>query len=161
MRTSENQTTDNQELATLNKWIVGSIIFIAIWMLASTYYLVQKVDVISKKPIPVLVVDGSNGTFIDMEHSNVFTKVIPKTNAIALSEKSSPMFEQKSSYEINDLVIINYFFIEGIVVDKNSDDYTIMYKDHNRRLDKITVSKSLLFIPNSKTWINHASLLAE
>lgn len=148
--------TDAQ-LKHLNRWLIALVIFIVIWTLGVFIYLYQKPSP-PIPPVPFIAIDYSNGKITNSAHTNLFPKSFggqSKTN-----EYVSPLFEQRSSYEKMDFVIINYFFIAGLVVDRQGDNYTVMYKDYNKVLQRIIVPVELLLYPTSSYGVNPASLLA-
>lgn len=102
------------------------------------------------------MVDAATGKITNSAYSNLFPPQFVSTN----SAGAAPIYEQKGSYDVKDLVIVNYFFVEGIVVDKQGNNYTVMYKDHNRVLQKITVPKEFLLSPTADVKLNPAVLLA-
>jgi uncharacterized protein YpmB len=101
----------------------------------------------------VFVVVWISGVFI--YNSKDKRPSVNSTNEIA-----KPMLEQKDSYKKMDFVIINYFFVTGLVVDRQGNNYTIIYKDRNRVLQKVIVPKELLLSPTSEFGEKSALLFA-
>lgn len=148
---------DSAKLKNLNRWLFALVVFIVIWSVGIFVYIDRKPQP-PKPPIPVIMVDPITGKVTNVAHA----KIVPPTFA-SVSKKTNdvnPMFEQKGSYEKMDFVIINYFFITGLVVERQGDNYTIMYKDHNRVLQRIIVPVELLLSPTAAYGVNPASLLA-
>jgi hypothetical protein len=149
---------DTNQLKNLNRWLLALVGFIIIWSVGIFVYVDQKAET-PKPPIPVIMVDPATGKVTNVAHAKIVPPAFvstPKTT----NEIGNPMFEQRGSYEKMDFVIINYFFIAGLVVDRQGDNYTIMYKDYNRVLQRIIVPKELLLFPTSANGVNPASLLA-
>lgn len=140
---------DHAQLKTLNRWLMALVAFIVIWVAGLYFYIDTETH--PKPPIPVISIDPITGKITNAAQP----KLLPNsTNTVA-----KPMFEQKDSYDKMDFVIINYFFISGLVVDRHGNDYTIMYKDSNHVIQKIIVPKELLLSPTSAYAVNPASLL--
>ena len=146
---------DQTNFTTLNRWLIALVIGIIIWIIGIVILIEQKADrtIMSTPPvIPKIlssnVVASATATVTTIK-SNSFNKV-------------KPLFEQKKSYDVQDVIIINHFWVEGIVVEKlNENTYTIMYKDHNHVLQKITLPKEFLLSPTSKNSISPISLLVD
>ena len=167
--------TDTIQLKNLNEWLGVLVVFIILWSIGLLLYVDQKVDSTANHPLPVIVVDGPSGRINNAAYTNLFPpsmnvkagtietrppRVVnsTKTNVVTAPK---PMFETRDSYEIREFVIVNYFYVEGIVTEKKGDDYTVMYKDHNHVLQKVTVPKSFLLVPTSYNNVNPVSLLVD
>lgn len=149
---------DTVQLKNLNRWLLALVGFIIVWSVGIFFYIDKKPDP-TKPPIPVIMIDPTTGKVTNVAHAKIVPTTfvsLPKTT----NEVSKPMYEQKDSYEKMDFVIINYFFIAGLVVEKQGDNYTVMYKDYNRVLQRVIVPKEFLLSPTSAMAVNPASLLA-
>ena len=76
-------------------------------------------------------------------------------------KETTLLYEQKDSYKVEDFVIINYFFIEGIVSSKSGNNYSVMYKGEDGVLQTINVPQSMLLVPTSATYVNPFVLLSD
>jgi hypothetical protein len=145
---------DVNQLKKLNRLLVALVAFVLVWSVGMFFYIDRKPDA-PKPAIPVIMIDRVTGKVTNVEHAKLLPQLPPaKTNEVGKS-----MFEQKDSYDKMDFVIINYFMIAGIVVDRTGNDYTIMYKDNNRVLQRIIVPKEFLLSPTAAYGVNPASLL--
>lgn len=148
---------DTVQLQTLNRWLIGCVCFIVAWSIALFFYIDKKTQ--DRGPLPVIMVDPTTGKISNPQYTNLFPKnfVLPsdgKTNDVV-----KPLYEQKDEYQKMDFVIINYFFIPGLIVDKSGDSYTVMYRNYNRDLETITVPREMLLSPTAAAGVNPASLL--
>ena len=71
----------------------------------------------------------------------------------------------KDEYRFGDVVVIKYFYVEAVVMDRDrvlplGDSYTILYKDRNHVLQKITLPKTMLMAPVEGV-LSPASLLVD
>lgn len=161
-----SSTSDNKELKTLNRGLLILSVLIIAWATIVLIYINRS---ISSSSSPFIVVDFNSGKLVDptntnMLHESVINSISHTVNMLdtnVFSNASVPSFEQRDSYNIKDFVIINYFYVEGIVVDKSGNMYTVMYKDHNHVLQKVVVSKDLLISPTFKSSISPISLLID
>lgn len=153
----DNTGKDTAQLKTLNRWLLGCLVFIIVWSVAIFFYVNKKTE--EKSPIPVIMVDPTTGKITNVSYTNLFPANFVAPTPTATNQVVKPMYEQKDSYEKMDFVIINYFFVSGLVVDKNGDNYTVMYRDYNRVLQKIIVPKELLLAPTETAPVNPAALL--
>jgi hypothetical protein len=152
---TQSAKPDSTQLKNLNRWLIGLVAFMLIWTVGILAYVDKKPEK-EMPPIPVIRIDPHTGKITNVAHS----KLVPKTSAVKFSPtNSSPVFVQKDSYEKMEFVIINYFFVSGIVVDSSAGNYTIMYRDANRCLQKIEVPREFLLSPTSAYGVNPTSLL--
>jgi hypothetical protein len=159
---------DKTELIILNRWLIVLSVIIIIWAAGIIMYVDKKTS-ISNHPLPIIMIDVDTGKIIDPAYTNLFHDsvigMVSKTFNISEVECSTniskPMFEQKDNYNIGDFVIINYFYVEGIVSEKSGNEYTVIYKDHNHVLQKIKLSKEFLLSPTSRNSISPVSLLVD
>jgi hypothetical protein len=153
MDNPDSSATDSHQLKNLNRWLAGLVVFIIIWTVG-VLAVVKKKD--EPQPhTPVVTVNESSGKVTNPTYVNLFPKgiaapVIPK----------NPAYQRKEVYQAMDLVIINYFFVEAIVIERNGENYTVMYKDENRVLQKVIVPRELLMSPSPGTVVNPASLIS-
>jgi hypothetical protein len=146
---------DATQLKNLNRWLIGLVGFMLIWTVGIFAY-VDKKPAKEMPPIPVISIDAHTGKITNVAHNKLF----PKTFGVPFSPtNSAPMFVQKDNYEKMDFVIINYFFVAGIVVDNQGGNYTVMYRDANRCLQRIVVPREFLMVPTSAYGVNPTSLL--
>ncbi len=154
---SDESNTENKEIKNLNRWLIALAIFVTIWSIGIFIYVSQKVEPSDSNPVPPIVMDGSSNKIANIIHTNPIPfKTLTENNLPPQS-----MYVQKDVYKKNEVVIINYFFVEGIVMDRSGDNYTIMYKDRSGTLQRIIVPKTLLLVPSSYAWMNPAGLIAE
>lgn len=157
---NKSELPDANKLENLNRWLIVLVVFIILWTIGIVLYVDQKTEKPNVVP-PVAALDLRTGKIVNPSFTNLFPAPIvspvkpTKTNSPAVP----PLYEQKQSYEKMEFVIVNYFFVEGLVVDVQGDNYTVMYKDHNRVLQRITVPKELLMAPTPGTSVNPASLI--
>ena len=155
----ETVSSDSIKIKQLNRWLILLVVFIVIWTIGLFVYVHNKSEPTIKPHTPVIVVDSATGKITNGTYSNLFPRAM--TTPVASTNSNKPAFEVKEQYQVMDFVVINYFFIEGLIIAKNgNDDYTVMYKDHNRTLQTIVVNRELLLSPSPGTLINPASLLA-
>lgn len=151
---SQNVSTDTDQLKQLNRWLLLLVVFIIVWALGMVFYVQKRTEAPPKPLTPLVAVDTISGKVTNSSYVNLFPK------AIANGSPSKLAYEQRETYQVMDFVIINYFFVEGLVVEKKGDDYTVMYKDEKGTLQKIIVPRELLIAPASGTVVNPASLLS-
>lgn len=166
-----------EEVKKLNTWLTILVGFCSIYVMVvltmiasrqSELLEIKKAPTINVDPItlnvpntniihPQLIYYATNGA------SNVqkFIQKTEDTNGTAVLPWR-PMFQRKANYEVGDYVIVSYFQIPGIVVGKETGDkYTVMYRDHNRTLQKISLPADFLIVPTSNYAINPLSLLID
>jgi hypothetical protein len=153
MDNPESSSTDSNQLKNLNRWLAGLVVFIIIWTVGVLAVVQHKDE--PKAYTPVVIVDEATGKVTNPTYVNLFPKgiaapVIPKNTA----------YQRREVYQVMDFVIINYFFVEGIVMERNGENYTVMYKDENRVLQKVIVPRELLMSPSPGTAVNPASLIS-
>lgn len=153
----DNRGGDTAQLKTLNRWLIGCLIFIIIWSITIFFYVNKRTEV--KSQVPIIMVDQTTGKITNLGYTNLFPSSFVSSPQSPTNEVVKPMYEQKDSYDKMDYVIINYFFIGGLVVDRNGDNYTVMYRDYNRVLQTVTVPKQMLLSPTAAAPVNPAALL--
>ena len=141
------RTPDEQAVHSFGIWHFMLIAFIVTWMLGAYIILEQKSEHIIDNP-PVIVLDEAGQ--INMM-SNMFTlgtnrQLFPPVGA---ATNDSPKFEVRQKYNYGDIVVVKYFYIEAIVIEKYSvgDKYIILYKDHNHQLQTISLPRTMLMAP--------------
>ena len=131
----------------LNRWLIGLIVFIIVYSLLVLYIIT-----------PTIVPDNHSNISMGIDsisYSNINNPVILQTNLISLvitniTPVFSTMFTQKDSYEIGDFVIVNFFYIEGIIIEKISTNrYKVLYRNNFRALTTVVLRKELLLVPVS------------
>ena len=168
MNNNELPLKDKSEIKILNRWLIALAVIIILWAAGIIMY-VDKRTSPSNHPLPIIMVDADTGKVIDPAYTNLFvhslaSEVSKNANMSDISapeNATKPLFEQKEFYNIKDFVVVNYFYVEGIIVDRSGDDYTVMYKDHNHVLQKLTLPKELLLAPTSKNSVSPVSLLVD
>lgn len=168
MEKTENVHKDISELRDLNRWLIALSAIVIIWAAGIIMYMDKRTSP-SNHPLPIIMIDADTGKIIDPAYTNLFPDnvigTMPKN--VNMSEikdsdnATKPLFEKKDSYNIKDFVIINYFYVEGLIIDKSGDNYTVLYKDHNHVLQKIIISKEFLLVPTSKNSVSPVSLLVD
>jgi len=156
MNEQSNQLSseDTNKLKNLNRWMIVLLVFIIVWSIG-ILFVFNKPTTTSADTTPIALIDNyfgkiNNNNRINLVHQKSSTNNIYRA-----------MYEQKTSYELMDFVVINYFFIEGLITEKHGNDYVVMYKDHNRVLRTITVPTELLLVPTSYNVVNPFSLLSD
>lgn len=158
---SDEPSVESKEVKNLNRWLIALVIFVTIWSLGIFVYVGQKVEVpATEESISALVVGGYTGKIVSTSYTNLFALTQTNKNG-TVSTNEIAHYEHRDVYKKLDFVIIDHFFIEGIVVDKSGDNYTVLYKDRNRSLQRIIVPKTLLLIPAPSTWVNPYELKGE
>jgi hypothetical protein len=159
---------DKSDIKSLNRWLIGLTVIIIIWATVIIMYVDKKISP-SSYPLPVIMVDSDTGKVIDpaytnLFHSSVFGEISNDVNVSDITTSNNtrkPLFEERESYNIKDFVIVNYFYVEGIIVSKSGNIYTVMYKDHNHVLQKVTLSREFLLAPTSHNSVSPLSLLID
>ena len=134
------------------------VVFIVVWMVGSNLYLNHQVS--SVKPQPIVVLDSAGGINL---FSNLFRIGNTNFQFKTASKISVPRYEIKDKYSYGDVVVIKYFYIEAVVLDKtqpSGDVYTVLYKNHNHDLQKIALPRTMLMMPSDGI-VNPAALLVE
>ena len=126
-----------KEIKRLNRWLIILFLFMLLWTSSIFLYLKANPSVsFLEKPAVVTVISN-----------NVPLPTLSISKKTALSE---PLFKQQSTYNIHDFVIINYFYVSGIIVEVNGNDtYTVMYKDHLGVIQRVVVQGEMLMVPTS------------
>lgn len=154
-------TPDEKKVRSFGIWQFLLVTFIVLWMVGAYVFLEQKTRS-NSTTIPVVVLDNVNG----VDFSN-FTKIGSNTSTIYFTKKNElnnrPDFECKDNYSMGDIVVVKYFYVEAVVIDKSlpsGNAYTILYKDHNHVLQKIILPKEMLMAP-AEGVLNPVSLLVD
>jgi hypothetical protein len=163
---SPNNQPEQSEKATIkvyNRWLAVLIAFIIVYSISMVFFIQKKVDDVINKS-PVVMIDPATGLLSGPASlTNLFIPKLMTQPLTTITNAANPqsLYEQKSVYKIKDFVIINYFFIEGIVVAKDGNNYTVLYKDNNHTLQTIIVPRELLLSPTSAAAVNPFSLIIE
>jgi hypothetical protein len=128
------------------------IAFIVVWVVGA-YFFLDNSPVAIPNPVPIL--DASGG----LDLTNLFGLL--STNELIIPKP--PAFEVRDKYVFGDIVVVKFFYIHAVVLEKSSfgsDSYTILYKDRNHVLQKVVLSRDLLMAPANGT-VNPISLLVD
>lgn len=156
LKQNEKATQDGKKVERSTFWYVLLIISIILWMAGSYFYLDYKANVILSNP-PVVILDATSG----VNMTNFFRVNPSQTQLYPTNSAPRPMFEIRENYNIGDVVVVKYFYVEAVVLEKQTgDSYVIMYKDHNHTLQKIAIPRSLLMYPADGV-LNPVSLLVD
>jgi len=154
---------DTIELKKLNKWLLALVVFIVVWSVGLLLYVDQRVDHVRSTTPAIITVDTHSGKISNPAHMNLFPPAMQtkQTKELTNGNLSKPVYEQKQTYEVMDFVVINYFFINGLIAEKSGDEYVVLYKDHNHVLQKVTVPRTLLLSPTSYYGVSPAALIGD
>jgi hypothetical protein len=173
---SHEVSKEKAEVKRLNHILIGFVTFSVIYvMIILTQIAYKQEQILDTKQSPVIAVDpitlqtvntniihpqlhayASNGAATVRE----LLKDTPETNGTAVLPYR-PMFTKKNTFEVGDYVIINYFHVQGIVLETQGELIVVMYRDHNRTLQTAKVPKNFLLVPTSNYAINPLSLLID
>lgn len=154
--TGKQETSDEKRVKNGNFWYVILIAFIVLWMFGAYYYLHTK-NQLNTNP-PVVVLDSTSG--IDI---GGFFRTNPISSKLSLTNSSlvQPMYGVRSHYDVGDIIIVKYFYVEAVVLGKNAgDSYVVLYKDHNHTLQRVSLPRIMLLSPVDGV-LNPASLLVD
>ena len=161
LQDKDSKTLDEKKVKNIGVWHFILVAFIVIWMAGAYVFLEQKTRTIVANP-PVVVLDSTAG----IDFSN-FAQIGTNASRIYLSkdneQRNRPDFEVKERYEIGEIIVVKYFYVEAVIVDKTlpiGNAYTILYKDHNHVLQKITLPREMLMAP-AEGVLNPVSLLVD
>lgn len=135
---------DEKRVQSINFCYLILVAFVVIWMVGAYFYLKQKTELSIDNP-PVVVLDAAGLTI-----SNLFNT---STNSVFWAKDpkkflTSPMLEVKNKYSFGDVVIIKFFYVKAVVLTKEPEDsYTVLYRNHNKDLQKITLPRLMLMSP--------------
>jgi hypothetical protein len=160
---------DTLEIKTLNRWLITLAVVIILWAAGIIMYVDKRTSPSDNHPLPIIMVDADTGKVIDPAYTNLFnnslsndhSKPVNMSDVRAPNNATKSLFEQKEHYNIRDFVVINYFYVEGIVIDRVGDEYIVMYKDHNHVLQKLSISAKFLLSPTSQNSVSPVSLLID
>lgn len=154
-----NNIDESVKLKTLNIWMFILVGIAIIWTGLIIFYVEKKTDKISNYRMPIIMVD-SVGKIIDPSYTNLFPVSFVSQEKTNNKLPYVPLFESKDSYEIMDVIIVKFFYIRGVVIDKSGDRYTILYKDQSHIIQQISLPKEFLLSPTSRD-LNPFSLLLD
>lgn len=159
MREPKTCSPAEKKTRTFGAWHFILIVFVVTWMISAYVFLKDGVDDVIHDVSPAIVLD---------EHGkiNLFPNLFEprmRTNKIQVDTNSTmPSIVVKPDYHYGDIVIIKYFYVGGVVLSKSAvgDDYTVMYKDHNHVLQKISLPRTMLLSPTNGA-LNPISLMVD
>lgn len=126
MENLDPNTDQIKQIKTLNRWLIFFSVIIILWLSAIILYVDKKTSHNDEISI------ATTNNLINVVNSNINTL------------QTNTFFYKKDNYKINDIVLINHFFIKGVVIETSQEHCVIMYKDNNNVLQKVVVSKHLL-----------------
>ena len=156
LKSDKPETDDEKKMRSINSWYFVLVVFIIIWVIGAYVYLDKKADMSLNHP-PVVVLDSADGIML----SNMF-KVSGTNMQLFPPTSKQEMFEVREKYQFGDVVVVKFFYVEAVVLEKSatSDQYTVMYKDHNHALQKISLPRTMLMYPRDGV-LNPVSLLVD
>lgn len=141
----KNGTDDERKVRNINIWHFFLIAFIVIWVTGAYFCLSKKPDL----SLTNSLLDSKPTNF-----ENLFT-FFPTNNSFIhrgqslTNPLSASIFYTKHSYKPGDVVIVKYFHVQAVILEKvGQDSYCIIYKDHNHVLQKIVLPKIFLLFPS-------------
>jgi hypothetical protein len=165
METPQEQENASVEksIKKLNVWLGIMVGFIVLYSIVMLITIDQKTEK-ALQMHPVVMIDPATLALTSDSYTNLIHPIALRppltTNAPTIDPK--PMFEQKESYEIGDFVVVNFFYVETIIVEKLPKDYyRLMYKDHEHVLQTIDLHKQFLLAPTSYNVVSPVSLLVD
>lgn len=169
MANNVNPPDNQKELNKLNIIMGIIIVFIIVWGTWRLYQTNLTDDTHSESEPPVMIMDYLTGQFTntsnfilpDLNFSITNQFQIPDSNFKTNVPSVKPYFETKKSYKKMEYVIINYYYVPALVLESDGDDYTVLYRDRNRVLQKITLPREMLLTPTSNYVVDPLSLLNE
>lgn len=171
--TEQNQETNADiKIKSLNRWLAILVIFMVLYSAAMLVLIDNKTERAIQMAHPVVIIDPATMQINSTAYTNLIHPIAMRTNPAvvdiatnAIAEKAEapkPMFEQKENYEVGDFVVVNFFYVETIIVEKLPKDYyRLMYKDHNHSLQVLTLHKQFLLAPTSYNVVSPVSLLVD
>lgn len=150
--------SDEKRIRNINFWHFILFAFIVVWVGGAYLYLDNKTEIISNHPSLIVIGEPSS---INLTNFFQFNSSNPPSHLLNSLVKQP--FITKPEYHPGDIVVVKFFYVEAIVIEKSSparDDYEIMYKDHNHVLQKISLPKEMLMYP-SEGVLNPVSLLVD
>lgn len=165
--------SSEETVKTLNRWLIALVIFMVVYSATMLAIIDHKTERALQMQ-PVVLIDPATFELT----SDAYTNLIPpsllrsnimsvvstneSTNAVVTVEREKPLFEQKDDYEVLDFVVVNYVYVEAIVVEKlPKDQYRLMYKDHNHTLQFPILPAGLLLAPSAYNVASPVSLLVD
>lgn len=146
MKSETSATQESDRLIKRYNRLLIILIFLCI------LYPIITVTILNKTKDNLIILDVQENTNSLYFRTNflVPSEFATSTNLLFHTNGMYPtLFEKKKSYKIGDLVVIDYFLIQGIVAEKNDNHYVILYKDKNRQLQKISLGIDFLLGPAS------------
>jgi hypothetical protein len=141
--------SEEKKLKSINLWYILLLSFILIWVAGAYIFLYKKTDAAYLNPPPIVLVEGLEGVS-QKTFTNIFQINQTNTSNIISDVTTKPLFETKDHYELGDVIVVRYFYIKGVVIDRSypgGDTYTVLYKDHGHTLRTIKLPKEFLMTP--------------
>lgn len=129
---------ETTQITILNRWLIGLVVFIIVWSSSMFFYMKPRPDVSATPPAITL---SSNST--------VYSNSVPLKSLVKNTNTVNPEFVKKDSYVPQEIVVINYFYVKAIVLEKHGKNYKVMYEDFNRDLQITTIPGDMLLSPTS------------
>jgi len=150
------KSVDEKQVRSFEIWYLVLVAFIVVWIMGAYVYLDKKTDVTIGNP-PVVVLDAVNGVNL----TNFFQVNSNQTQLYPKNPLPHPMFTIREQYEVGEIIVVKYFYVEAVVVEKQANDfYVVMYKDHNHVLQKLALPRAMLMYP-AEGVLNPVSLLVD
>lgn len=158
-KVKELETPDEKKVRSIGVWHFVLMAFIVLWMVGAYIYLDKKSDVTVGSP-PVIVLDSSGGvTLTNFFTAGTNSQMLPALPTVG----TKPSYEVKAKYSFGDVVVVKYFYVTGVIIDKSlpvGDSYTVLYKDHNHVLQKVVLPRTMLMTPTDGSF-SPVSLLVD
>lgn len=159
--------TSTKVIKKLNNWLTVLMIFMILYSIGMFIVIDQKTNK-ALQMHPVVMFDPNTMTVNSPAYTNLIHPIALRTNIptdptpSATNTPAKPMFEQRESYEVGDFVVINFFYVETIVIERlPNDQYRLMYKNHEHTLETIVLHKQFLLYPTSYNVVSPVSLLVD
>jgi hypothetical protein len=149
---NKGETPDEKRIRSMNLWYFALIGFVCVWVTGAYLYFSKKDS--SPKSSSAIDVSG------DLSFSNFMTLTNKSPLLVNTMARESSLFTEKKTYSLGDIVVIRYFYVAGVVLEKHGDYYDVVYKDHNHTLQKITLTKAMLLSPKDGV-LNPVSMLVD
>ncbi len=135
--------SDEKKLKSINFWHWALMIFIVVWMGGAYVYLDKKATFGITHPPVVIVDDAGNINISNVFKGRDLNLQLYSTNGLILMPQN---FKTKSEYQVGDVVVVKYFYVDAVVLKTVGEDCLIVYKNSEGALQKIILPKTLLMI---------------
>ena len=153
---------DKTKLKRLNVWLGILVVSIILWTIGIFVYMEKRITSVIAKTIPLVLVNTSTGKIDSTLYSNMFPANMVSSNTNVLTNTiASHIFKERTEFDQYEMVIIKYFYIPALVMEKSNNKYILIYKDHNHILQPITLPIEMLLSPSSSDFVNPISLLVD